>query len=95
MDAIERLRELNPGALLLEPRDHYDKALIGVTDNPQDHWDRKERVWVAVYDHDLCIKAIQSLLGTECSEEDALEWFEYNTSGAWVGSGTPTFKHNE
>ena len=95
MELVERLRRLNPDALLLEPRDYYDRALVGITTDPQDHWVREDKVWVAVYDCDLCIQAIQALLGPECPWEDSLEWFEYNTSGAWAGSGTPTFKHNE
>ena len=27
----------------------------------------------------------------ECDYESAIDWFGFNTSGAWVGEGTPTF----
>ena len=67
-------------ALLMEPRDQYDSCLIGVGyrfhDGP-----------LAVYDMDRVL----SVLGEEMNEEDAQEWFEYNTLGAWMGNGTPIF----
>lgn len=100
---LVRLVELNPEALLLEPRDQYDLALVDITDDPKDHWPRKEKVFVAVYGTGACIEAIKLILGVEGddagNEEDegydadtaAWEWLGYNTSGAWVGEGTPTF----
>ena len=67
-------------ALLMEPRDQYDSCLIGVGyrfhDGP-----------LAVYDMDRVL----SVLREEMNEEDAQEWFEYNTLGAWMGNGTPIF----
>ena len=92
-EVLARLSALNPEALLLEPREVYDKALVGVTDDPQDHWPRKARRHVAVYDADSCIEAIMDWL--ECDYTGACEWFGFNTSGAWVGEGTPTFRHSE
>ena len=89
-EVLARLDEVNPDALLLEPREVYDKALVDVTDDPRDHWPRTEKTWVAVYDEFECIDAIMLWLG--CPEEDALDWFSFNTSGAWVGEGTPTFR---
>ena len=79
LDEIEDI--LSEGeALLMEPRDQYDSCLIGVGyrfhDGP-----------LAVYDMDLVL----SVLGEEMNEEDAQEWFEYNTLGAWMGNGTPIF----
>ena len=90
-EVLKKLNDLNPDALLLEPRAAYDKALVNVTDDPQDQWTREEKVWVAVYDYELCIEAIQTLFGEESSEDEAVEWFCFNTSGAWAGPGTPTF----
>lgn len=84
------LEKLPPNACLLEPRLVFDSCLIGVTDNPDDHWPRKEKQVVAVYDTHKTIAAIEFWL--ECSPEEALDWFNYNTCGAWVGEGTPTFK---
>ena len=92
-ELLDRLEGLNPEALLLEPRDVYDKALVGVTDDPKDHWPRKARIHVAVYDAEKCIEAIMEWV--ECDYNAACEWFCHNTSGAWVGESTPTFHHPE
>jgi hypothetical protein len=86
---IKELEALNPEALLLEPREVYDPALVGVTDDPNDSWPRQARIHVAVYDINKCIEAIMGWM--DCDYESALDWFGFNTSGAWVGEGTPTF----
>mgnify|MGYP003133058982 FL=1 len=58
----------------------YDSALIGITEgsNP-----------VAVYDTDLCIKCLME--EDDMSEEEALEFFYYNTAGSYVGDKTPIY----
>lgn len=86
---LKELEALNPAALLLEPRDVYDPALVGTTDSPDDSWPRQQGIHVAVYDEDKCIEAIMGWM--ECDYESAIDWFGFNTSGAWVGEGTPTF----
>lgn len=83
------LTRLSPEALLLEPREFFDAALIGITDTPDDHWPRQSKVTVAVYDTALCIEAIQQWL--EDDYESACAWFDTNTAGGWYGEGTPTF----
>ena len=84
------INQLPEDSLLLEPRLVFDLCLVGVTDSPDDHWPRKEKKIVAIYDMDKTIEAIANWL--DCSEEEAIEWFSYNTSGAWMGEGTPTFR---
>ena len=42
---------------------------------------------VAVYDYDKCIE----ILERDMSYEDATEYFEFNTRGAYVGEHTPIF----
>jgi len=86
---IQPITEIHPEALYLEPRQYFDKALVGVIASPEDHWPRVDSMNVAAYDTYRCIEAIQEWLG--CPEEEAAEYFSYNTSGAWVGEGTPTF----
>lgn len=86
----ECLQSLNPGALFLAPRTVFDAALVGITTSPKDHWPRRRGVAVALYDTDACHAAIRKWL--ECSDEEAAEWFSYNTSGAWMGEGTPAFR---
>ena len=58
----------------------YDSALIGITEgsNP-----------VAVYDTDLCIKCLME--EDDMNEEDAVEFFYYNTVNAYVGEKTPIY----
>ena len=89
-EILEALDKLNPQALLLEPRDVYNPALVGVTDDPKDDWTRESRVYVAVYDEVACIEAIMKWL--DCDSATAEEWFGFNTSGGWAGEGTPTFR---
>jgi len=86
---LQPISQIHPEALYLEPREHFDKALVGVVASPIDHWPRVESMNVAAYNIDLCVNAIQQWL--ECTEIEAAEWFEYNTAGAWQGEGTPTF----
>jgi len=93
IEVLAKLEGLNPEALLLEPRSVYDTALVDVTDDPQDQWIREGKTWVAVYDMPACVEAIIGWLG--CPEDEALEWFYTNTSGAWIGAGTPTFRYPE
>lgn len=90
-DTLDWLAENAPDALLLEPRDVYDCAIIGRTCEPNDRWVRSRGAWVAIYDADLCIAAIEKWM--DCNYEEAVTWFDFNTSGAWVGEGTPTFRH--
>ena len=71
------------GLLVLEPREMYDQALVGVTCAPQDHWPRKTAALCAVYSVSRCLAA----LGAEMAEDEALDWFDFNTRGAWVGEG--------
>ena len=42
---------------------------------------------VAVYDYNKCIE----ILERDMSYEDATEYFEFNTRGAYVGDHTPVF----
>lgn len=55
--------------------DGFDEAIIGV----------EERQMRLVYSVKKCIQ----ILCRDMSEEDALEHFSYNVSGAYVGDKTP------
>lgn len=61
--------------------DGFESAFVGVgqcfSKQPQ-----------AIYDRDKCIRA---LVDGGASIEDAIEHFEYNVQGAWVGPSTPVF----
>ena len=69
-------------ALVLEPRSTFDRALIGITEGGmgQD---------VAVYDVALCVKALQDT--SDMDEDEAMEFFQFNTLGAFMGDATPVF----
>lgn len=58
----------------------YDSALIGITEGPNP---------VAVYDTDLCIKCLME--EDDMSEEDAVEFFYYNTAGSYMGNKSPVY----
>ena len=69
--------------LRLEPADVYDPAVIGFAHDPSDAVTR------LVYDCDRIIAQAVAFEGM--SYEDAVEWHEFNTFGAWLGDGTPLF----
>lgn len=88
--ALEEAARL--GVLLLEPRQVFDPALEDVIvprNLPFDRWPRLTNTPCAVYSRSKCIDALMEAEGWDY--EDAVDWYEFNTSGAWVGEGTPTF----
>ncbi len=89
---LKNLAERNPEALLLEPRDKLDAAVVGIvlSENAPDHWTREPGHWIAMYDSEKVIEVFASQSGGDY--DAALEWFGFNTAGAWVGEGTWTFK---
>ena len=61
--------------------DGFDKAIIGVSTS-------FNKMSVA-YDTNKCIKILMSR--DKMSREEAIEYFEYNVAGAYVGEHTPSF----
>lgn len=78
----EKLDELIPGALLLEPRETYDGAVIGTTFDGR-----------AVYDSDLVVRFCVDHEGM--SYEDAEEWHDFNTFCAYHGPKTPLYVQDQ
>jgi len=74
----EIMAESNPDMLFA---DGLDDALIGVAE-------RACKETVAVYDRQKCIRV---LMKQKMTEEEAVEYFEFNTVGAWMGENTPIF----
>lgn len=66
-------------ALTLEPRDQFDKCIVGVTYNGDK----------VVYSAELVIQALME--DSEMTEEEALDYFEYYVIGSYMGDGTPIF----
>jgi hypothetical protein len=66
-------------ALFLEPS-AFDEAILGVAE-------RFGMEPVVCYDRTRCI----DILARGMTREDAEEFFEFNTIGAWMGDLTPVF----
>jgi hypothetical protein len=60
--------------------DGFDKALIGTEKS-------HGQPTIAVYDRDKCI----NILAEDMPYEEAVEYFEFNVAGAFVGEQTPIF----
>tara|TARA_B100000945_G_scaffold255450_1_gene212655 strand:- start:361 stop:585 length:225 start_codon:yes stop_codon:yes gene_type:complete len=61
----------------------FDEAIIGVGQQ----FDKPDRL---IYDYDKCLLILMTDQGF--TEEEAIEWMEFNVKGAYVGEGTPIFK---
>lgn len=80
MTLREQIAQDYPDLLVLEP-DYFDSAIIGLA--------QRIGMDVVCYDKEkvlelLCVKE-------EMTYEDAIEHFEYNIIGSWVGDTTPVF----
>ena len=77
----EVVAEVNPDALFCDGG--FDEAIIGTAERfgfPAP---------VAAYDYDKFIKLLRA--GGCASEEQAVEYFQFNVIGSWVGDNTPVF----
>ena len=68
--------------LFLEPAEYYDPCIIGVADTPT-----KSRV--IAYDAEAIIETLMREDGMD--ETDAVEYFYFNTVGAYMGEKTPVY----
>ena len=67
--------------IFFDPPEHFDHAIVGLV--------RGHGQELAVlYDED---KVLSAMVADGMSREDANEWFEFNTVGAYVGELTPRF----
>jgi hypothetical protein len=60
--------------------DGFDEAILGVV--------QRMGVQAICYDED---KVIEILMNDGMTLEEAVEYFEFNIAGAWVGESTPFF----
>ena len=79
---IDQILELNPDALTA---DGYDRSIKGIGNR-----DGKP---VLLYSSDKCIQ--QLMEDNKWTEEQATEWFTFNTEPAYVGENTPLFEWDE
>src|SRR4029450_91811 len=80
-DLIDLLSDEEQLALLEGPG--FDAALVGLGG-------RYVQPRIACYDYD---KVITILKRQGMSDEEAVEWYDYNLIGAWMGETTPVFLH--
>ena len=80
MSIRETIAEDYPDLLVLEPN-YFDKAIIGMV--------QRIGLDAICYDRDKVIEILMEEEGM--SFEDAIEHFEYNIIGSWVGDSTPLF----
>lgn len=76
----EEAAEANEGMLFA---DGFDDALVGVVSRAGGMSP------VALYDEDKCIAIL--VKRDSMSQEDAREYFDFNTLDAWMGEMTPCF----
>lgn len=72
---LDKILEWFPEEEILKA-DGFDDAIIGIEDDSM-------RLIYSVS------KCIEILVAQGMSEEDAVEYFHFNTKGAWVGDKTP------
>ena len=80
MDYVNFLSEYGEAMLA----DGFEDCIIGVGS-------RCGTGYLAVYS---VRKILDELMSEGSSEEEAIEHFEFNIIGAWVGDGTPIFLHD-
>jgi len=78
-ELLRELGELNPEALLA---DGFEDALIGCGQ-------QFTKPPLAVYDWDKCVEVLKTREGM--THEEAIEWMDFNVTGAWMGEHTPLF----
>tara|TARA_R110000823_G_scaffold247253_1_gene371084 strand:+ start:213 stop:491 length:279 start_codon:yes stop_codon:yes gene_type:complete len=61
--------------------DGFEKAFIGISQ-------RCGQPTLAVYDKNMCL---QILIDDGMDMDEAIEYFDFNVEGAWVGEDTPFF----
>tara|TARA_R110000822_G_scaffold82279_1_gene194736 strand:- start:47 stop:313 length:267 start_codon:yes stop_codon:yes gene_type:complete len=76
---------MNNGVPDLLTADGFDEAIIGVGS-------RCGQPDIVVYSRD---KAIEILMRDGMSYDEAVEYFEFNVAGAWVGEETPIWVYSE
>jgi hypothetical protein len=76
---VEEIEDINPEALLC---DGFDEAIIGMAE-------RINLGPVVAYDVDKMLEIMVERDGM--TYEEAIEYFDYNILGAWMGENTPVY----
>tara|TARA_R100001530_G_scaffold76623_2_gene53810 strand:- start:188 stop:448 length:261 start_codon:yes stop_codon:yes gene_type:complete len=78
-DKLQFVKDNYPDVLIA---DGFDDAIIGIAE-------RYGMNSVVLYDKNKCVKIMQDRDGM--TEEEAIEFFNYNIVGAYMGEHTPCF----
>ncbi len=78
---LEKILETYDEQTFLKASDDFDDAIIGVDD-------KSMRL---IYSVSKCIE----ILKQEMTEEEAIEYFDFNVSGAYVGEKTPIWCNDD
>ena len=65
--------------------DGFDDAILGIAQRFNDYF--------VVYDRAKVLETLRTRDGM--ADEEAIEWYEFNIVGAWVGDATPAFLMTE
>lgn len=77
--AVDFISTFNEQALLA---DGFEDAFLGMSEV-------FGRPSLATYDKDKCIEILMTR--DSMTEEEAMEYFDFNVSGSWVGDSTPIY----
>ena len=76
--------ERYPDLMMLEPREFFDEAIVGVVE--------RINLTAFCYDTQKVLEIVEKrVYGEGCSPEEALEHFEFNIRGSYVGEHSPVF----
>ena len=82
--SLEIWEERYPDLMFLEPREFFDEAIVGVVD--------RINLTAFCYDTQEVLDIVEKrVYGEGCSPEEALEHFEFNIRGSYVGEHSPVF----
>tara|TARA_R100001443_G_scaffold26695_3_gene40010 strand:+ start:2304 stop:2564 length:261 start_codon:yes stop_codon:yes gene_type:complete len=79
---MEIWEEEYPDLLFIEPRESFDKAIVGIV--------TRINLAVICYDEDEILNVLIQP-DFKMSYEDAIEHLEYNIKGSYMGENTPVF----
>lgn len=80
MQTREELSEMYPDLLVMDPT-HLDAAIVGVV--------TRIGLEAVCYSSEKVVELLMQHDGM--TEEEAIEYMEFNMKGAWVGEHTPVF----
>ena len=82
--SMEIWEERYPDLMMLEPREFFDEAIVGVVE--------RINLTAFCYDTQKVLEIVEKrVYGEGCSPEEAIEHFEFNIRGSYVGEHSPLF----